>query len=121
MTRVLAPSVNAENVELRADSGESYISISPANAIEAKTPTESILLDGEGNLSAEAATTINLNAPLIIIKGQLTMQSPSGGSTTATLNGALNASGDLTADGISLAGHTHNGVTPGGGSTGGPE
>lgn len=38
-----------------------------------------------------------------------------------TCTGNLTAAGDVTADGISLKNHTHNGVQPGGGSTGKPQ
>ena len=44
----------------------------------------------------------------------------SGGGITAT-GGTLSAGTDVTAGGISLTGHTHSGVTVGGGSTGGPQ
>jgi len=47
------------------------------------------------------------------------MQSQSGGATTATLDGSLNATGDVTASNISLNSHTHPGDS--GGTTGGPQ
>ena len=47
------------------------------------------------------------------------MRSQSGGATTATLEGSLNATGDVTASNISLNSHTHPGDS--GGTTGGPQ
>ncbi|MFQ8738512.1 MAG: hypothetical protein ACLSAH_22980 [Bilophila wadsworthia] len=62
---------------------------------------------------------ITLDAPRIVIKGLLSMQSQGGGATTATLAGSLNATGDVTASNISLNSHTHPGDS--GGTTGGPQ
>ena len=68
---------------------------------------------------SEAARSITLDAPRIVIKGPLSMQSQGGGATTATLAGSLNATGDVTASNISLNSHTHPGDS--GGTTGGPQ
>lgn len=38
-----------------------------------------------------------------------------------TINGTVTVAGDVIADGISLKAHTHGGVMPGAGSTGGPQ
>ena len=89
--RRLSPAVDSGNVQLRSDDGKT--------------------LKSEGS--------ITLDAPQIIIKGLLSMQSQSGGATTAMLDGSLNATGDVTASNISLNSHTHPGDS--GGTTGGPQ
>lgn len=43
------------------------------------------------------------------------------GGSGATVDGSLKTTGDVVAAGISLDGHTHSGVQPGSGSTGGPQ
>ena len=58
-----------------------------------------------------ATTTINSN---VTINGSLNIN---GNSTS---NGSFTTSADVVAGGISLRTHLHNGVTPGGGNTGGP-
>ena len=100
----LNPPAHAENVQLRSDDGETYVELTPG-----------------GEITAKAQSSITLEAPSIILKGTLSMQSQAGGNTTATLQGSLHATEDVTASDISLASHTHKGVQPGGGSTGGPQ
>jgi len=43
------------------------------------------------------------------------------GGGTLVVNGSIEVSGEVTANGISLSTHTHGGVMPGGSSTGGPQ
>lgn len=61
----------------------------------------------DGEISVHATTKITLDAPQIVLKGAITMQSQSGGNTTATMTGTLNATQDVTAAGIKLKTHTH--------------
>lgn len=68
-----------------------------------------------------AGAECNITAPVINLNGALNAQAQGGGDTTATFTGTLNASQDVTASGISLNSHTHTGVEPGSGSTGGPQ
>lgn len=71
------------------------------------------------SVTVRSGGSITLDAPRIVIKGLLSMQSQGGGATTATLAGSLNATGDVTASNISLNSHTHPGDS--GGTTGGPQ
>ena len=67
----------------------------------------------------EAGTQIKLKAPNIDFYGTFDMHSHSGsGNVTATLNGTLNATQNVTARGISLNSHTH--TCPESGETSGP-
>lgn len=70
-----------------------------------------------GNLKVEKNLIVNgmasLNAGMAVKGGD--------GGATATINGTLNATGDVTASGISLRSHRHGGVQSGGDSTGAPQ
>lgn len=74
-----------------------------------------------GSVDITAGTECNITAPVINLRGALHAQAQDGGETTATFTGTLNASQDVTANSISLHNHTHTGVEPGSGSTGGPQ
>lgn len=78
------------------------------------------------------APTVTVDSPqstftgAVTIEGLLTylagMAGSGGSGPAAQINGSIAVnSGDVTADNISLKGHTHTGVTPGGGSTGTPQ
>ncbi len=62
-----------------------------------------VKIEARGNITVESPQSITITTPVVQI------------------NGRLNVSGDVTSAGISLSGHTHSGVEPGGGSTGGPQ
>lgn len=102
--RPLSPPADPENTQWRSEDGKTSITMTP-----------------DGEITVKAEQKITLEAPLIIIKGALSMLSVDGGKTTATLNGTLHATDDVTAAGISGNSHTHTGVQSGGGSTGGPQ
>lgn len=92
--------LSADSVQLRTDDGQAAIEINPTtHGIKARTV---------GDLSAKAAGAIQLDAPTIVITGNI------------ELNGSLTATGDLVGAGISLDGHVHTGVRSGGDSTGRP-
>lgn len=90
--------------------GSAYVEITPGGAVTAVGPS---------SVTVRSGGSITLDAPRIVIKGLLSMQSQSGGATTAMLDGSLNATGDVTASNISLNSHTHPGDS--GGTTGGPQ
>ena len=90
--------------------GSAYVEITPGGAVTAVGPS---------SVTVRSGGSITLDAPQIVIKGLLSMQSQGGGATTATLAGSLNATGDVTASNISLNSHTHPGDS--GGTTGGPQ
>lgn len=99
--RKLTPPADASAVQLRSVDGEQRITITP-----------------EGEMSCRATVKLTLEAPQIVLKGALSMTAVGGGNTTAALAGELIATGDVIAGGISVQGHTHVGVQPGGGATG---
>lgn len=82
-------------------------------------PGGAVTAVGPSSVTVRSGGSITLDAPQIVIKGLLSMQSQGGGATTATLAGSLNATGDVTASNISLNSHTHPGDS--GGTTGGPQ
>lgn len=59
--------------------------------------------------------TINGDVPLIVNASAMTV------NADLTVNGNINATGDVKAGSISLKTHTHSGVTPGDGVTGAPQ
>lgn len=68
------------------------------------------------------ASSVTIDAPETTLTGHLTVEgglNVAGGSGAA-VDGSLTTTGSVTASGISLTSHTHSGVTPGGGNTGGP-
>ena len=92
---------------------------SSAPTTGAITPGGAVTAVGPSSVTVRSGGSITLDAPRIVIKGLLSMQSQGGGATTATLAGSLNATGDVTASNISLNSHTHPGDS--GGTTGGPQ
>ena len=94
----LSPAVHTGNTQLRADDGSAYVEITPGGAVTAVGPS---------SVTVRSGGSITLDAPRIVIKGLLSMQSQGGGATTATLAGSLNATGDVTTSNISLNSHTH--------------
>lgn len=81
---------------------------------------EGVKIETDKVCQVDAGTQIKLTAPQIQLNGAISMQSKTGGATTATLTGTLNATNDLTANGVSLHEHTHSGVEHGGDSSGKP-
>lgn len=79
----------------------------------------------------QAAVSVTLDTPLTHCTGKLTVDdllsygngiAGTGGSNNNTITGDLTHSGgSLSSNGIVLDTHTHTGVQPGGGSTGGPQ
>ena len=90
---------------------------------------DKILIHAPAGVTIESDTAVTVKAPQVTIdaaettiKGHVTVEgglNVAGGSGAA-VDGSLTTTGDVTADGISLTSHTHSGVTPGGGNTGGP-
>lgn len=90
---------------------------------------DKILIHAPAGVTIESDTAVTVKAPQVTIdaaettiKGHVTVEgglNVAGGSGAAVV-GSLTTTGDVTASGISLTSHTHSGVTPGGGNTGGP-
>lgn len=95
---------------------------------------DSVTVEGEetikakGKVTIESAQEILLRAPVVKIQGILTTEGYEGGPGSSTLYGDFTVRNggvavpdkDVTAGGVSLRGHTHTGVQPGGGTTGTP-
>ena len=91
----------------------------------------SATLDASGAVSVKAGTALTLDAPATVVTGTLTVQglltyqaglAGTGGGAGTTISGSITQTGGtLSSNGIVLATHTHSGVQPGGGSTGGPQ
>lgn len=96
-------------IELRQD--ETIIIHAPAG----------VVVETEKTAAITAGESVTITAPQIKLNGALTMQSDSGGTTTATLAGTMHATQDVTASGISLNSHVHGGVQSGGDNTGQPQ
>lgn len=118
------PSVSTSAVQLRSDDGQAFFELNPQ--------THNFTLSTPGNFSATVkdfsvscenftvnAQAIVLTAPTIELNGQIT--GGGSGGATATFTGDINASGDVTAGGISLQTHVHGGIQPGGSDTGAPK
>ena len=90
---------------------------------------DKILIHAPAGVTIESDTAVTVKAPQVTIdaaettiKGHVTVEgglNVAGGSGAA-VDGSLTTTGDVTASGISLTSHTHSGVTPGSGNTGGP-
>lgn len=99
----LIPNISTTDVQLRNDAGTTFIGINPAGDIRMKSPTQ-----------------ITLDAPLTTITGAIAAGDGVGGPYNAIFAGSITATGNVTGNSISLDSHTHTGVQPGSGNTGGP-
>lgn len=86
-------------------------------------PTQYVEFSTAG-IRIHSPTQIKLDAPDILLQAA-TVEITAGTSITVTtptftLNGSMVVTGDVTAQGTSVHTHTHSGVMPGSGSTGGP-
>ena len=104
-------------IELTQDN---TITIHAPKGVTVETDQNCVVNAGK-EVNITAGTKCNITAPVINLNGALTAQAQDGGNTTATFTGTLNVSQDVTANDISLNSHTHTGVEPGSGSTGGPQ
>lgn len=91
--------ISTRAAQLRTDDGAAFIELAQGHDITLKT---------SGKLKAEASGGIVLISPSIELTGDV------------KINGNVTATGDVKGAGISLAGHTHGGVSTGSSSTGKP-
>ncbi|HEI9834005.1 TPA: translation initiation factor IF-2 [Serratia marcescens] len=110
--------VSTSTAQLRTDDGAAFIELDPSShAVNVTTP---------GKLTASAQGGTEINAPEIVLNGNVTIngnlsQGMGDGGGTATMLGPVNVTNDVNAGGISLQTHKHGGVETGGGQTGGPQ
>ncbi|HCF7935798.1 TPA: phage baseplate protein [Klebsiella michiganensis] len=101
--------ISTTSAQLRTDDGSAFIEVSAG-----------------GDITATNAGNATINAPEIILNGNVTINGnlsqgmgESGGA--ATMHGPVTVTNDVTAGGKSLMTHTHGGVEHGNDSTGEPE
>ncbi|HFP9350342.1 Gp138 family membrane-puncturing spike protein [Klebsiella michiganensis] len=101
--------ISTTSAQLRTDDGSAFIEVSAG-----------------GDITATTAGNATINAPEIILNGNVTINGnlsqgmgESGGA--ATMHGPVTVTNDVTAGGKSLMTHTHGGVEHGNDSTGEPE
>lgn len=108
--------ISMSGAQLRTDDGAAFVEVAAGHAITVQTP---------GKLTASAQGGAEITAPEIVLNGNVTIngnlsQGMGEGGGTATMQGPVNVTNDVTAGGKSLMTHTHGGVETGGGNTGGP-
>ncbi|WP_323837689.1 phage baseplate assembly protein V [Photorhabdus africana] len=112
------PNISTHTAQLRSDDGAAYIELDPnSHNITIITPAK---------LIATANGGTEITSPDIILNGNVTIngnlsQGMGAGGGTATLQGPVTVSHDVTAAGISLKNHVHSGVQSGSGKTGKPQ
>lgn len=121
------PNVSSGNVQLRNESGNTFIEIDDAgkisliSSVEIKMQAPIININGQATTITADAT--NINSQNATINGvNFTVNSSSVAAITAPviqLNGSTAITGGITIDGESYTSHAHSGVEPGIGITGG--
>jgi len=115
------PSVSTSNVQLRTDTGETYVEITTDHHINLTAPAGSTVTTS-GNVTINAAQVI-VNAPTTTLNGNLVVNgSISGnggtGGSGVSITGPVTATGEGTFNGHTVGHHTH--PDPQGGTTGLP-
>lgn len=100
--------LSTTGAQLRTDDGSAFIEVATG-----------------GNITVTTQSSVTVNAPEIVLNGNVTIngnlsQGMGDGGGTATMNGPINVTNDVTADGKSLINHQHGGVETGSGNTGKP-
>lgn len=101
--------ISTTAAQLRTDDGSAFIELAAG-----------------GDITATTAGNATINAPEIILNGNVTIngnlsQGMGDGGGTAMMRGPVTVTNDVTAGGKSLMTHTHGGVEHGNDSTGEPE
>lgn len=73
-----------------------------------------------GTILVKAATKVRIESPLVEMTGDLDVAGNVHVGGDVAVDGGVTAQGDVVGEGVSLATHTHGGVTPGPGNTGVP-
>ncbi|WP_434524380.1 phage baseplate assembly protein V [Photorhabdus asymbiotica] len=110
--------ISISTAQLRSDDGAAYIELDPgSHNVTVITPAK---------LTATANGGTEITSPEIILNGNVTIngnlsQGMGAGGGTATIQGPVTVSNDVTAAGISFKNHVHSGVQSGGSNTGKPQ
>lgn len=132
------PEFNPDDVELRDRDRTVRVTMKHDGTIENVNPVGNTVLGADGSYVINAPGGFTVNAPNSTLnsaqttctgkttsQGLLTYQAGmagTGGGAGTSISGPItHTSGDLSSNGIVLHTHTHSGVQPGGGSTGGPQ
>lgn len=132
------PEFNAADVELRDRDRTVRVTMKHDGTIENVNPAGNTVLSPAGKFTINAPGGFEVNAPNSLInsnqttmtgkttsQGLLTYQAGmagAGGGAGTSISGPItHTSGNLSSNGIVLHTHTHSGVQPGPGSTGGPQ
>ena len=106
--------ISSANVQLRTDSGETYVEITPDQHINLTAPAGStITTTDKVTINAPNGVIINGN---LTVNGLLTGNGGTGG-VGASIVGSVTASGEGTFNGHTVGNHRHGGVQPGGGTS----
>lgn len=110
------------SAQLRSDDGSTYVEVADGGIVNTVAPTSFSVTSPV--VVFNASTSVTLNTPQETITGIINVENVNGSSAPCTINGAINATGDIIAgDGtsnISLINHVHGGVATGSGETGAP-
>lgn len=125
--------ISTGTAQLRTDDGAAYVELDPQNHdLNLVTPGKlnarignDVKLTAAGRLNAIIQGETMITSPSITLNGNVTIngnltQGMGSAGGTATMNGPVNVTRDVTAGGKSVMTHTHGGVQNGGGSTWGP-
>ncbi|RAW99012.1 MULTISPECIES: phage baseplate assembly protein V [unclassified Photorhabdus] len=110
--------ISTNAAQLRSDDGAAYIELDPNS--------HNVTIITSAKLIATANGGTEITSPDIFLNGNVTIngnlsQGMGAGGGTATMQGPVTVSNDVTAAGISLKNHVHSGVQSGGGKTGKPQ
>lgn len=124
--RKLDPPVDPENVQLRTDDGKASITVRPDHSLELKNENFCLNASESGAVTLDAGQSLTINTPVlnllaaaILMQGNVTTQGAGGEAGTfdmrghINLEGGMDASQDVTAEGVSTAHHTHVGDSGG--------
>lgn len=111
--------VSSSNVQLRNESGDTFLEIDPNGMVRILTPGQCIVDASE--MYFTASSSMKFAAPTIWMAGNIMTTGSAGGSSGGTLkfNGDIQHTGTLTVNGKDVSDqHTHTNVQPGTGTSG---
>ncbi|NWC62906.1 Gp138 family membrane-puncturing spike protein [Cedecea sp. P7760] len=108
--------ISMDAAQLRTDDGAAFVEVAAGHEVTVQTP---------GKLTANALGGTEITSPTIVLNGAVTIngtlsQGMGEGGGGATMLGPITVTNDVTAGGVSVKNHTHKGVEPGSGNSGGP-
>jgi len=102
-----------------------FLNVAPERYL--RITDDGVEIEGVASIKAHGQTVtvtadsrITLDAPVVEVTGILQQTGDNGGGSSSFRGGFTNTGGQITSNGVTLETHTHNGVQPGSGNTGGP-